>query len=93
MMRVRAGHAVLVFLASVVLGPCSSGRLYVTQTSHDAAKSAVEGAADQSTKSLTIIAKQLNDFEAGELKDAIHKIADEHYVGRWLSNFLTRRGL
>jgi len=47
----------------------------------------------QSTKSLTIIAKQLNDFEAGELKDAIHKSADEHYVGRWLSNFLTRRGL
>jgi hypothetical protein len=42
---------------------------------------------------LTIIAKQLNDFEAGELKDAIHKSADEHYVGRWLSNFLTRRGL
>ena len=47
----------------------------------------------QSTKSLTIIAKQLNDFEAGDLKDAIHKSADEHYVGRWLSNFLTRRGL
>jgi len=47
----------------------------------------------QSTKSLTIIAKQLNDFEAGELKDAIHKSADDHYVGRWLSNFLTRRGL
>ena len=47
----------------------------------------------QSTKSLTIIAKQLNHFEAGELKDAIHKSADENYVGRWLSNFLTRRGL
>ena len=47
----------------------------------------------QSTKSLTIIAKQLNDFEAGELKDAIRKSADDHYVGRWLSNFLTRRGL
>ncbi len=47
----------------------------------------------QSTKSLTIIAQQLNDFEAGELKQAIHKSADDHYVGRWLSNFLTRRGL
>ncbi len=47
----------------------------------------------QSTKSLTIIAQQLNDFEAGELKNAIHKSADDHYVGRWLSNFLTRRGL
>src|SRR5262249_54149881 len=29
-----------------LLGACSSGRLYVTQTSHDAAKSAVEGAAE-----------------------------------------------
>jgi len=47
----------------------------------------------QSTKSLTIIAQQLNDFEAGELKQAIHKSADDHYVGKWLSNFLTRRGL
>src|SRR5262249_33808130 len=47
----------------------------------------------QSTKSLTIIAQELKDFEAGELKDAIHKRADENYVGRWLSNFLTRRGL
>ena len=47
----------------------------------------------QSTKSLTIIARQLNDFEAGDLKEAIHKSADDHYVGKWLSNFLTRRGL
>src|SRR5262249_44490328 len=47
----------------------------------------------KSSKSLTIIGQQLNDFEAGELKDAIHKSADENYVGRWLSNFLTRRGL
>ena len=33
-------------LASIALGACSSGRLYVSQTSHDAAKSAVEGAAE-----------------------------------------------
>jgi hypothetical protein len=45
-MRVRARHAALVFVASLSLGACSSGRLYVTQTSHDAAKSAVEGAAE-----------------------------------------------
>src|SRR5262249_61153947 len=43
----------------------------------------------QSTKSLTIIAKQLNDFEAGELKGPIPKGADEDYPGRWVGNFLT----
>ena len=47
----------------------------------------------QSSKSLTIIARQINDFEADDLKDAIHKSASNHYVGKWLSNFLTRRGL
>src|SRR3989475_11353385 len=45
-MRIRAGRAALLVLASIALGACSSGRLYVSQTSHDAAKSAVEGAAE-----------------------------------------------
>jgi hypothetical protein len=47
----------------------------------------------QSAKSLTIIAQRINDSEAIELKHAIQRSAQENYVGKWLSNFLTKRGL
>jgi hypothetical protein len=47
----------------------------------------------QSTKTLTIIAQQINEFEASELKLAIQKSAHANYVGPWLSNFLKGRGL
>lgn len=47
----------------------------------------------QSTKSLTIIAQQINERDAGELKQAIHQSAHANYVGPWLSNFLKARGL
>lgn len=47
----------------------------------------------QSTKSLTIIAEKINDADAVELKQAIHKSASANYVGPWLSSFLKQRGL
>jgi hypothetical protein len=47
----------------------------------------------QSTKSLTIIAQQINERDAGGRKQAIHQSAHANYVGPWLSNFLKARGL
>ncbi len=47
----------------------------------------------QSAKSLTIVAQQINDFESSELKQAIRESAHANYVGPWLSSFLKRRGL
>jgi vacuolar-type H+-ATPase subunit E/Vma4 len=47
----------------------------------------------QSAKSLTIIAENINQAEADELKAAIQRSAQANYVGPWLSSFLKRRGL
>lgn len=47
----------------------------------------------QSTKSLAIIAQKINQTEAGDLKQAIRKSADDNHVGPWLSSFLKQRGL
>ena len=47
----------------------------------------------QSAKSLTIIAQQINDFQATELKQAIRESTRANYVGPWFSNFLKHRGL
>ena len=46
-----------------------------------------------STKSLAIIAEKINQHDAQELKQAIHKSATDNYVGPWLSTFLKARGL
>jgi hypothetical protein len=47
----------------------------------------------QSAKSLTIMAENINQLEATELKAAIQQSAHDNYVGPWLSTFLKRRGL
>ena len=47
----------------------------------------------QSAKSLTIMAENINQLEARDLKAAIQQSAHDNYVGPWLSTFLKRRGL
>jgi hypothetical protein len=47
----------------------------------------------QSAKSLTIMAENINQLEASDLKAAIQQSAYDNYVGPWLSTFLKRRGL
>ena len=47
----------------------------------------------QSAKSLTIMAENINQLEAPDLKAAIQQSAHDNYVGPWLSTFLKRRGL
>jgi hypothetical protein len=47
----------------------------------------------QSAKSLTIMAENINQLEATDLKAAIQQSARDNYVGPWLSTFLKRRGL
>jgi hypothetical protein len=42
----------------------------------------------QSAKSLTIVAENINDYELTELKAAIHRSAQDNHVGPWLSTFL-----
>jgi len=47
----------------------------------------------QSTKTLTIVAKSINNHQSGALKDTIRKSTHDNYVGPWFSSFLKRRGL
>jgi len=47
----------------------------------------------QSAKTLTIVAKSINNHQSGALKDAIMKSTHDNYVGPWFSTFLKRRGL
>ena len=47
----------------------------------------------QSAKTLTIVAKSINNHQSGALKDAIMKSTHDNYVGPWFSSFLKRRGL
>jgi hypothetical protein len=47
----------------------------------------------QSAKTLTIVAKSINNHQSGALKDTIKKSTHDNYVGPWFSSFLKRRGL
>jgi len=47
----------------------------------------------QSAKTLTIVAKSINNHQSGALKDTIKKSTHDNYVGPWFSTFLKRRGL
>ena len=47
----------------------------------------------QSAKTLTIVAKSINNHQSGALKDTIMKSTHDNYVGPWFSSFLKRRGL
>lgn len=47
----------------------------------------------QSAKTLTIVAKSINNHQSGALKDTIKRSTHDNYVGPWFSSFLKRRGL
>lgn len=47
----------------------------------------------QSSKTLTIVAKSINNHQSGALKDTIKRSTHDNYVGPWFSTFLKRRGL
>ncbi len=47
----------------------------------------------QSAKTLTIVAKSINNHQSGALKDTIQRSTHDNYVGPWFSSFLKRRGL
>jgi len=47
----------------------------------------------QSAKTLTIVAKSINQHQSGQLKETIKKSAHDNYVGPWFSTFLKQRGL
>lgn len=47
----------------------------------------------QSAKTLTIVAKSINQHQSGQLKETIRKSTHDNYVGPWFSTFLKQRGL
>jgi hypothetical protein len=47
----------------------------------------------QSAKTLTIVAKSINQHQSDALKDTIRKSTHDNYVGPWFSSFLKHRGL
>lgn len=47
----------------------------------------------QSAKTLTIVAKSINNHQSDALKDTIMKSTHDNYIGPWFSTFLKRRGL
>ena len=47
----------------------------------------------QSAKTLTIVAKSINNHQSGALKETIKRSTQDNYVGPWFSSFLKRRGL
>ncbi len=47
----------------------------------------------RSAKTLTIVAKSINNHQSGALKDTIKRSTHDNYVGPWFSTFLKHRGL
>lgn len=47
----------------------------------------------RSAKTLTIVAKSINNHQSGALKDTIRRSTHDNYVGPWFSTFLKHRGL